>query len=150
MLTGQLIAKLRTEAGLSQALLAERLYVSRELVSKWETGKSRPDLAALKAMAEIFGVPPETLIDRDAILSEELAGAFPPGYAADAQTLKRALNAFLGTLNERDRSVFVRRYYMLETPAEIGAAYGLRENYVRTVLMRVRKKLSKFLKEDRL
>ncbi len=86
MLTGQLIAKLRTEAGLSQALLADRLYVSRDLVSKWETGKSRPALAALKAMAEIFGVPPETLIDRDAILSEELGGAFPPGYTADAET----------------------------------------------------------------
>ncbi len=99
-------------------------------------------------MARLFAVDPEDLIDRDAVLSEELAGAFPPGYAPDADGLKRDLNAFLATLNERDRSVFIRRYYHLEEPNEIGEKFGIKENYVRTILMRTRKKLTKYLKEE--
>ncbi|MBR0537010.1 MAG: sigma-70 family RNA polymerase sigma factor [Clostridia bacterium] len=63
--------------------------------------------------------------------------------------MKRELNAFLGTLNERDRSVFLRRYYHLESPAEIGETYGIKEDYVRTILMRTRKKMKKYLKEER-
>ena len=65
MQTGQIIAKLRMQAGLSQTQLADALYVSRDLVSKWETGKRRPDRKMLEAMAKIFGVAAEHLIDID-------------------------------------------------------------------------------------
>ena len=148
MQTGRIITKLRTQAGLSQATLADALFVSRELVSKWETGLSRPGRSMLEAMARLFAVDPDELIDRDAVLSEELAGAFPAGYSPDADGLKCDLNAFLATLNERDRSVFIRRYYHLEEPNEIGEKFGIKENYVRTILMRTRKKLTKYLKEE--
>ena len=149
MQTGQRIAELRTRAGLSQNRLAEHLFVSRDLVSKWETGKSRPDRKMIEAMAALFAVDPEYLIDRDSILSKELASAFPEGYQKNADTLKRDLNDFLSTLNERDRSVFLLRYYYMEDTSEIGEKYGIRDNYVRTVLMRIRKKLKNFLKEER-
>ena len=148
MQTGRIITKLRTQAGLSQATLADTLFVSRELVSKWETGLSRPGRSMLEAMAGLFAVDPDELIDRDAVLSEELAAAFPAGYSPDADGLKRDLNAFLATLNERDRSVFIRRYYHLEEPNEIGEKFGIKDNYVRTILMRTRKKLTKYLKEE--
>ena len=149
MQTGQKIAKLRIQAGLSQAQLADALFVSRELVSKWETGSNRPDRKMLEALAKIFSVPLNELIDIDAILSEELSSAFPDDSSPDPDVLKFDLNAFLETLNERDRSVFIRRYYRLEEPFEIGEKYGIKENYVRTILMRVRKKLKKYLKEVR-
>ncbi len=149
MRTGQIIRKLRTDAFLTQEQLAERLFVSRELVSKWETGLSRPDRKMLEAMAKLFAVPPEALIDADAILSKELSSAFPPGYSPSPDVLKRDLNAFLKTLNERDRSVFIRRYYRMEDPFEIAGKYGIGENYVRTILMRVRRKMKKYLKEER-
>ena len=149
MQTGQKIAKLRIQAGLSQAQLADSLFVSRELVSKWETGSNRPDRKMLEALAKIFSVPLNELIDIDAILSEELFSAFPDDYSPDPDILKFDLNAFLETLNERDRSVFIRRYYRLEEPFEIGEKYGIKEDYVRTILMRVRKKLKKYLKEVR-
>ena len=149
MQTGQKIAKLRIQAGLSQAQLADALFVSRELVSKWETGSNRPDRKMLEALAKIFSVPLNELIDIDAILSEELFSAFPDDYSPDPDVLKFDLNAFLETLNERDRSVFIRRYYRLEEPFEIGEKYGIKEDYVRTILMRVRKKLKKYLKEVR-
>ena len=149
MQTGQKIAKLRIQAELSQAQLADALFVSRELVSKWETGSNRPDRKMLEALAKIFSVPLNELIDIDAILSEELSSAFPDDYSPDSDILKFDLNAFLETLNERDRSVFIRRYYRLEEPFEIGEKYGIKEDYVRTILMRVRKKLKKYLKEVR-
>ncbi|MBQ7688787.1 MAG: helix-turn-helix domain-containing protein [Clostridia bacterium] len=149
MQTGQKIAKLRMGAGLSQARLADVLFVSRELVSKWETGRNRPDRNMLEALAKLFSVPFNELIDIDAILSEELSSALPEDYSPDPDVLKADLNAFLATLNERDRSVFIRRYYRLEEPFEIGEKYGIKEDYVRTILMRVRKKLKKYLKEVR-
>ncbi|MBR5424320.1 MAG: helix-turn-helix domain-containing protein [Clostridia bacterium] len=149
MQTGRKLAKLRIGAGLSQAQLADALFVSRELVSKWETGATRPDRKTLEALAKLFSVPLNELIDIDAILSEELSSAVPEDYLLDPDVLKADLNAFLETLNERDRSVFIRRYYRLEEPFEIGEKYGIKENYVRTILMRVRKKLKKHLKEVR-
>ncbi|MBQ3602836.1 MAG: helix-turn-helix domain-containing protein [Clostridia bacterium] len=148
MKTGHIITKLRIQAGLSQAQLAEALFVSRELISKWETGLSRPSIKTLESIAKLLDIAPDELIDRDSILSEELSSAFPPDYSPGTDALKHDLNAFMETLNERDRSVFVRRYYHFEDPSEIGEKYGIKENYVRTILMRVRKKMKKFLKEE--
>ena len=43
MQTGQIIMKLRSDAGFTQARLADMLFVSRDLISKWETGKRLPE-----------------------------------------------------------------------------------------------------------
>lgn len=147
MSTGQTIKKLREQAGLSQSRLADALYVSRDLVSKWETGRRLPEYGVVLKMAELFSVDPEVLLKRDALLTAELSSLLPDGYPPDGAQLKQDLNAFLGTLNVRDRSVFIRRYYFLDDPSEIGEAYGIKPNYVRTILARVRKKLKRYLKE---
>ena len=42
--------------GLSQEELAEKIGVSRQAVSKWETGEALPEITKLKALADIFGV----------------------------------------------------------------------------------------------
>ena len=49
--TGELIAQLRTEMGLTQVQLAQRLDVTDKAVSKWERGKSLPDVALLSRVA---------------------------------------------------------------------------------------------------
>ena len=146
MKTGQAIAALRTKADMTQEQLAAALFVSRDLVSKWETGKSPPNYKMIQKMATLFSVGVETLFDKDRSLTEELAQCVPSGYAVGADELKEAVNGFLSSLSVRDRAVFVRRYYFFEDAAEIGAAYGISEGYVRTVLMRTRKKLKKYLK----
>ena len=148
MQTGRIIARLRTEAGLTQNQLADSLFVSRDLVSKWETGKRLPDYKTILSIADFFSVDPDELIRKDAIILDELSSCFPDDYSADGEELKRALNRFLSSLNERDASVFVRRYYFLEDAAEIGEKYGIGENYVRTILMRARKKLKRFIREN--
>ena len=58
----------RKRAGLSQEALAEKLNVSRQAVSKWETGAAEPELSKLRALAAAFGVT------ADWLLSEEDAG----------------------------------------------------------------------------
>ena len=66
----------RKKAGLSQDALAERLGVSRQAISKWETGESVPDTGKLLPLANALGV------SLDWLLSEPLlpgGGRTAPG-----------------------------------------------------------------------
>ncbi|RDF92143.1 XRE family transcriptional regulator [Leuconostoc mesenteroides subsp. mesenteroides] len=47
---------LRQKKSLSQEIIAQKLYVSRQSVSKWERGDAEPDIDKLIALADIFGV----------------------------------------------------------------------------------------------
>ena len=51
---GKNIVKLRKEQGMSQEQLAQKLHVTRQAVSNWETGRSQPDLDMLEALASAF------------------------------------------------------------------------------------------------
>lgn len=53
---GLFLTSLRKEKNLTQAKLAEMLFVSEKTVSKWENGKSIPDTTILPKLCEIFGV----------------------------------------------------------------------------------------------
>ena len=53
---GENIATLRRAAGLTQEMLADRLGVTSQAVSKWERQLSCPDVSLLPTMAEVFGV----------------------------------------------------------------------------------------------
>ena len=59
---GRRIQEARKAAGLSQESLGERLGVSRQAVSKWETGTADPTTSNLLALAKLFGVPAEELL----------------------------------------------------------------------------------------
>lgn len=58
----QKIRVLRTAKNLSQDELAEKLYISRQAVSKWENGEATPDIDKLVQLAEIFGVSLDYLV----------------------------------------------------------------------------------------
>ena len=56
----------RKKTGLSQEALAEKLGVSRQAVSKWETAEAIPELSKIPVMAKIFGVTADWLLsDKD-------------------------------------------------------------------------------------
>lgn len=59
------IIPLRTARNMSQGDLAEKLNVSRQSVSKWETGASIPDLEKLIAMSELFQITLDELVKGD-------------------------------------------------------------------------------------
>lgn len=56
------LQKLRTDQGLTQEGLAEKLYVSRTAVSKWESGRGYPSIDSLKLIAKYFHVTVDELI----------------------------------------------------------------------------------------
>ena len=68
------LARLRKKAGLSQAEVSEELDVSRQAVTKWETGQSRPSTENLQSLSRLYNVPLEYLLDDS---KEELFNGVP-------------------------------------------------------------------------
>ena len=62
MNTKDIIYKLRIDKGLSQEELAEKLYVTRQAVSRWENGETVPNTETLKLLSEVFGVSINALL----------------------------------------------------------------------------------------
>lgn len=62
MTLGEKIYRLRTEQGLSQETFGEKLGVSRQSVSKWETDQSVPELDKVVAISELFGISTDYLL----------------------------------------------------------------------------------------
>ncbi len=145
MRSGQIINQLRTQANLTQEQLAEKLFVSRELVSKWENGHRQPDYQTVLKIAKLFDVPPDSIINRNNVFLSEIAEYLP--NFSDELIIEK-LTAFLATLSDRNRSVFLRRYYFLEEISDISSNYQIPEYLVRTILMRTRKKMKKYFKEE--
>ena len=62
METKDIIYELRTKKGLSQEELAEKVFVTRQAVSRWENGETIPNIDTLKLLSQLFDVSINTLI----------------------------------------------------------------------------------------
>jgi len=62
METKTTIYELRTKMGLSQEDVAEKVFVTRQAVSRWENGDTLPNIDTLKLLSELFGVSVDTLL----------------------------------------------------------------------------------------
>ena len=95
METKDVIINLRTTRGLSQEALAERVFVTRQAVSRWETGETTPNTETLKLLSGLFGVSINTLLgaprrlicqccgmplSEDGLISRETDGSFNEDY----------------------------------------------------------------------
>ncbi len=82
-------------------------------------------------------------------LTQELAACLPGGEdaaaAVDGLQLSSAVSAFLRTLPERQRNVFLRRYWYMDSIADIARRFSLREGTVKSVLFRTRNALKSYL-----
>ncbi len=56
------LKKIRNEKKLTQESLAKKIHVTRQAISNWETGKTKPDIDSLLSLAEVLGVQVEELI----------------------------------------------------------------------------------------
>ena len=84
-------------------------------------------------------------------LTEEMEQCIPDSshdHAMEAKEIGKALNAFLETLNPESRMIFLRRYWYVDTVAEIAARYGISESKVKTQLHRTRAKLCTYLEKE--
>ncbi len=73
MEVGTQIKKYRSNMGISQEELAEKVYVSRQTVSNWETGKNYPDIHSVLLLSSVFNVSLDQLIKGDVeIMKKEI------------------------------------------------------------------------------
>ena len=94
METKEIILELRTKSGLSQDALAEKVFVTRQAVSRWETGETVPGTETLKLLSKLFDVSINTLLGsprqlicqccgmplEDSVISKEVDGVFNEEY----------------------------------------------------------------------
>ena len=69
MTLGQKIKKLRTDKGLTQKDLADRVFVTFQTVSKWEKDENEPDVATLRELAKVFDCSLDYLLSEEESIS---------------------------------------------------------------------------------
>lgn len=89
-----ILLKLRMQKGLTQEELAEKVYVTRQAVSRWENGETVPNTDTLKVLSKFYGVSINTLLGSprqlicqccgmpldDSTISKETDGEFNEDY----------------------------------------------------------------------
>ena len=121
----------RKKSGKSQEALAEQLGVSRQAISKWETGESEPEIGKLKLLAAAFGVTVDWLLS-DEDPAEETAQEPEPAPSARTHTSwVDSVPGVIGTL--------LRRYGWLfgVYTAIVGACFTLIGGLARVVTRRM-------------
>ena len=92
--TKEILCQLRNRKGMSQDELAEKVFVTRQAVSRWENGETTPNVETLKLLSKVFDVSINTLLGSprrlicqccgmpldDSTLSREPDGAFNEEY----------------------------------------------------------------------
>lgn len=94
MILADKIIELRKKSGWSQEELAEKLEVSRQAISKWESAQSIPDMRRIVSMSQLFGVSTDYLLKDEMERSEPEESATEPDTAERPVTMEEA-NAFL-------------------------------------------------------
>lgn len=87
MTLSEKIIALRNSHNMSQGDLAEKLNVSRQSVSKWETGASTPDLDKLIAMSELFQVTLDELAKDSVAIGSEADNTFAKSESVTEQVV---------------------------------------------------------------
>ena len=94
MEANKILLDLRTRNGLTQEELAQRVFVTRQAVSRWESGETTPNVETLKRLSQVFDVSINTLLGsprqlvcqccgmplEDSITSKEPDGSFNEDY----------------------------------------------------------------------
>jgi len=62
----------RKQVGLTQEEIAQKLHVSRQTISNWETGKSIPDIYSLVELSNIYDISLDNLVKEDIVMMNEL------------------------------------------------------------------------------
>lgn len=79
---------------------------------------------------------------------EELEECIAAPTEADTAELSHIINRFLASLPERECSIFLRRYFFVESTAEIAKKFSMHESNILVILSRVRRKLKDFLNQE--
>ena len=88
------LQQLRKSAELTQDEFAERIGVSRQAISKWESGASYPDLKNLQTICDYFNCSPDSLLNDERSINEE---PIDPSYTFDPTGIGSRIRTIRGT-----------------------------------------------------
>lgn len=138
--------------GCVKAVVSRVLYFSRSdmeeciadtFIALW---KNRRKLKKVNLKAWLTVTARNTAIDRYRKLKRNTDIPMDDALAADAFSDKDdGIGSLILNLKNPDKEIFIRKYYFLETPAEIASATGLSESDVNTRLSRGRKKIKNIM-----
>lgn len=100
---GNKIAEARKKVNISQAQLAERLFISSQAVGKWERGESMPDITTLNRLAEILGVDLNYFSENFQSAATEMIAVEPLVKQSDELTSSNATHLLSGKQPESNR-----------------------------------------------
>ncbi len=141
MSTKDVLLSLRQKHNMTQDELAEKVYVTRQAVSRWESGETTPNTETLKQLSKLFDVSINTLLGspralvcqccgmplEDVSISREPDGTFNEEYCkwcyADGQFVYTRMDDLVSFLLE----------HMPQKDAPAGQARELLENYLKTL-----------------
>ena len=72
MTFGEKLKKIRTDNNMTQEDLAEKIYVTRTAVSKWETDKGYPSIDSLKQLSNLFHISLDELVSNEDVDNKRL------------------------------------------------------------------------------
>ena len=139
MNTKDILLDLRTKNGMSQEELAEKVFVTRQAVSRWENGETVPNTETLKLLSKLFDVSINTLLGSprklicqccgmpldDSTISKEIDGTFNEEYCkwcyADGKFVYKSLDKLADFLvghmsNENWPAEQARTYFEEQLP----------------------------------
>ncbi len=110
--TGQLIAELRKEMGMTQQQLAEKLHITGAAVSKWERGLSFPDVSILELLADALHISVTELLKGEKQTDDHIS-------AEDAEeNIRDTIHLAMEDLTKSRIPVKVRRFFAPESYKE--------------------------------
>ena len=117
----------RKRQGLSQIELAEALAVSRQTISKWETGAALPSAENLAALGQLYGVAVDQLLHGGGAepdpVPPERSPALPPPEAAPSP--RRSVWGMVGAVLLFDLLMFLLQFYLFNLNSTSEALYQL-------------------------
>lgn len=127
MILADKIIKLRKQNGWSQENLAEELGISRQSVSKWESGTSIPDLDKIIKMSTIFGVSTDYLLkdDMEELTIAETVNGYEEEYGR-VVSLEEA-NAYMDAIKKKARPMAIATFLCIISPICLIFLGGLSE-----------------------
>ena len=73
-ITGAMIKRLREEKKLTQAELADKIFVTDKAISKWETGRGYPDISLVEPLAKALDVSVIELLSGENVINTNRCG----------------------------------------------------------------------------
>ncbi|MDD6189551.1 MAG: helix-turn-helix transcriptional regulator [Clostridiales bacterium] len=126
MIFADKLAALRRQQGWSQEDLAEKINVSRQSVSKWESNQSMPDLQKILQLSEIFGVSTDYLLKDDMKPSGQEGEAVTISVPAVRKVSARDADEFLSMRESASRRIALGAFLCIMSPTGLFALPALR------------------------